>query len=122
MAQFAVMEIGALPVQCFIKIMPLRIDALDQIDLPLSIPLLDVFLSLNSVENVVVFLIPDKPLHRVFGSETATLPFTVIIYPALEIRCDPGIDCAALSAGQHVNIPTHIPLALRNGSSGQARG
>jgi len=93
--------------QFVIQVPPVGIEALDQVDLPLSIPSLERFLSLDCIADIEKFFIPDQLLATIFGCETGCLAFTVLVDSTFEIRRNADVECSELMVGGDVNISRH---------------
>jgi hypothetical protein len=56
-------------VQRLIKVGPIWIEPLDQFELPLALPFLQLLLPRDRMIDVTIVLVPDQHLHRIFRSE-----------------------------------------------------
>jgi hypothetical protein len=96
-----------------IQIFPLRIHIFDQVELPLSVILLDVFLSLNRVANIELLLTPDQYPAAILTREAWNQTFTMLPSAMRKIIGHAGIKRAITLGCHDVNISGHDPLLHR---------
>src|SRR5277367_4239870 len=60
-------------IECLVKVSPIRIDALDQVELPSPLPFLELLFPSNRLVDIGVVLVPDEPCDRVFRGELRTV-------------------------------------------------
>lgn len=89
------------------QLVPFGIALLDQLDLPLTWPALQGFLTLDGVADVEVLLIPDEAMHAISRGEARALARLVFRQTTGEVIGHADIDRAALLAGGHVNVAGH---------------
>jgi len=86
---------------------PLRIRSLDQGDLPLSVPLLNLFFSGNSRHHIICLFKVNKtsdlvPLRKAFDESGL-----VLVHSPLEIVRHADVERSVLLAGEYVNKVAH---------------
>ena len=97
-----------------VEVLPVGIGCLDQVDLPLSAPLLQLLLARNSVPHVDVTLRVDQTPNAIAIRVLAASPGSVLVDATAEIVCHANVERAARPAGEDVDPvkslhgPNHI--------------
>src|SRR5713101_9531698 len=92
--------------QVGIKINPVPIICLDQIDFPVSLPLLDLLFATQRRFVVVVNLKPNQPIHPVCRREPRHQLVFVLPYPARQVRSEEHTS----ELQSHVNLVCRLLL------------
>jgi hypothetical protein len=85
------------------KVAPVRVGRLDQIDLPRTVPVLQLLLAGNRREHVAVHLEPYEPLDLVLLGEAWRHRFAMLPQSLFEVGCYADVECAAWLAGENVD-------------------
>ena len=85
------------------EIGPLRVARFNQVDLPLPVPVLELFLTGNRVSHAVKGLGMNKPDHPVPGRETRRRTHPMLVNPRRKIRGYADIGRAPLLAGKDID-------------------
>ena len=85
------------------KVAPFGVLAIDQIDLPRSVPALELLLPLNGVDHVSEHLEMDQPVDRVFRGEAGQSIVAVLPHAAEQVRRDADIERAVVLAGEDID-------------------
>ena len=96
-----------LHIQILVKVIPMRVVFLNQPDLPIALPCLDLIFARFGGLSRVVHFIPDKPLHIVFSGESRAPTLFVIPDTVGDVISMPAIKRAALLAGEKIDIKSH---------------
>ena len=88
-----------------VKIAPIRIELLDQFDLPVSIPTLQRFLTLDRSTNTYVFFVPGQASAAVTARKTFRQALAMFINSLLKIRRHADVKRSAFAACNDVDIP-----------------
>lgn len=89
--------------QLRIQIAPVRVQGLDQLDLPSTVPALEGLFPLDCGADALVLLIPDKPFQAVGRCEAFCKRFAMLIDPTLQIGPDADIERTMLVVGRDVD-------------------
>src|SRR5436190_15452998 len=89
--------------QAWVEIGPVPIFAFDQIDLPVSLPLLHCLLTLDCRHHIPERLVVDECVHFVARAEARLLAGAMLLHPADEIAADPYIKRAVRPARHYVD-------------------
>ena len=73
--------------ESYCKVAPMRVGRLDQIDLPRSVPVLQLLLAGNRREHVAVHLEPDQPFDAVLVGKPRLRALAVLPQAAFEVGC-----------------------------------
>ncbi len=90
------------------EIMPVRVFALDEVDLPLAVPTFQLLFSRNGRVHGVQHLISDETMDAVTLGETGQLAITMLPKSRGEIARDADIKCAVRFACE--NVDTRVSL------------
>ena len=85
------------------KVAPVRVGRLDKIDLPRSVPVLQLLLAGNRREHVAVHLEPHEPLDLVLPGEAWRHRFAVLPQAGLKVGRDADVEGAARLACEDVD-------------------
>src|SRR5687768_5769775 len=85
------------------QIVPVRVDLLDQLDLPASSPLLDLLLARDRRLGGVVALVPNELVQLVLARETADDALLVFVYTLRQARRYTRVQCPVPAVCQDVN-------------------
>src|SRR5690349_20436497 len=77
--------------QLVVKIIPIRIHLVNELDLPRARPVLDVFLALNGTEDVVEALVIYEYLQTILFGESVGQAFPMLIRSSWQIAGHTGI-------------------------------
>ena len=91
------------------KVAPMRVGRLDQIDLPRTVPVLQLLLAGNRREHVAVHLEPHEPLDLVLPGEAWRHRFAMLPQAGFEVGRDADVEGAARLACQ--NVDARVALA-----------
>ncbi len=90
------------------QVMPIGVLALDQIDLPLASPILELFLPCDRGGHVAKHLISNEPVDFVSRSEALDGALTVLPKPFDQVACDTDVERPVGFAGK--DIDARVPL------------
>ena len=110
----------AISQQTLVEIVPLRVDGLNQLDLPLPLPVFDLLFAPDGLFDRCAGIKPDQRVHAVLLGEAFDQIIPVLIDTSHEIVCDAHIQGAISLARHDVNIERHAPdcdAAMDPGSS-----
>jgi hypothetical protein len=110
-----------LTVQSVVEVVPLRITALDQPNLPRARPLLHGLLPLDCESDFYVSLDIDEARNAVTLHETGAGPLPVFPHAAGDIVRDADVERPVLAAGEDVNIVGHCPAPMPLGPGNKCR-
>ena len=85
------------------KVLPVRVGLLDQVDLPLSVPVLELLFARDRGDHVAVHFKPDQPLDAVPFCKPRHGTFAVLPKPGQKVGRDANVERAARLAGKYVN-------------------
>ena len=85
------------------KVLPMRVGLLDQVDLPLSVPVLELLFSRDRGDHVTVHFKPGQPLDAMLLCKPRHGAFAVLPKPSNKVGCDANVERAARLAGEYVN-------------------
>src|SRR5262245_6301181 len=106
-----------LPDDLVVEVAPVRVHRKNEVDLPLSRPMLDVLLSLDRSGGSVVALVVNQHLHAIALGETRHEAFPVLKGATDQIVGHADIERAAPTIGEDVDPETHLtPVAGLSGS------
>ncbi len=88
-----------------IKVAPVRIEVLDQFDLPVSIPTFQRFLTLDRSTDTHVLFVPDQASAAVTARKTFRQALAVFINSLLKIRRHTDVKRSAFAACNDVDVP-----------------
>ena len=100
------------------QVHPLRVLGVDQVDLPLPMPVLELLLPGNGVFHVAEHLEVDEPVDLVAAGEARQQPLAMLDKPLEQVRSDPDVDRAVVPAREEIDA--RIAL-LRHGSERAAK-
>ena len=109
--------------QLVVKIMPLRIVALDQLQFPRAAPFLDALFAEDRIGHGLVKLDKQYPRHSVIANKSTDSIRTMLPSTARNITCDTDIKGAITLAGEEVDTRTLLTRSAAPCScQGQALG
>ena len=85
------------------KVFPVRVGLLDQVDLPLSVPVLELLFARDRGDHVAVHFKPDQPLDVVPFCKPRIGTFAVLPKPGHKVGRNANVERAARLAGEYVN-------------------
>jgi len=85
------------------QIMPVGVLALDQIDLPLSVPAFELFLSRDGGAHVTEDFITDEAMDGISGGKPVDCTIPVLPQPRDQIAADADIECTVWLAGEDID-------------------
>ena len=85
------------------KVLPVRVGLLDQVDLPLSVPVLELLFARDRSDHIAVHFKPDQPLDAVPLGKSRQDAFAVLPKPGHKVGRDANVERAARLAGEYVN-------------------
>lgn len=99
------------------QINPFRISGIDEIDLPLPMPVLELLFTGDGALHVTKTLEVDEALNLVTAGEAGGLAVSMLPQARNQVRCDANIKCAVKPAGQ--NVDAGEPLVLHKQTSAE---
>src|SRR5262245_14006850 len=94
-----------------IQIDPVRIFALDQVDLPCTRPLLHGLLALDSITRGAKLLIPDEQMHSILTREARRLTLPVLLDAPDDAVGNANVERSSGFAGEYIDpVAAHEPL------------
>ena len=85
------------------KVLPMRVGLLDQVDLPLSMPVLELLFARDRGDHVTVHFKPDQPLDAMLLCKPRQGAFAVLPKPSHKVGRDANVERSAWLAGKYVN-------------------
>jgi hypothetical protein len=85
------------------QIGPMRIDIVDKIDFPRTMPVFQLLFAGYGTSHVAQHLKMDKPVHAIFGGKSVSMFIAMLIHALNEIGRHANIDRAVISARQHID-------------------
>ena len=85
------------------KVAPMRVGRLDEIDLPRTVPVLQLLLASNRSEHIAVHLEPHETLDLVSLCEARRDRFAMLPQTGFEVGRDADVECAARLACEDVD-------------------
>jgi hypothetical protein len=89
----------------------------DEAYLPITLPLLDIFLARYGIDRIVVAFEPDKVANIVARTETRSGFAFMFVNPPNQVIRDAEIERAVFVAGQKIDVKHHTPGVWIPGSS-----
>jgi hypothetical protein len=86
-----------------VQIVPIGVRTLDQLDLPLALPLLERLLALDRINDAIEGLEPDQSLYAVAFCEPVDQAFAMLVDPAQQFAGDADVQRPVLPARQDVD-------------------
>ena len=90
------------------QVPPLRVFGVDQTDLPLSVPALELLLAQDRPLHVAEHLEVHEPVNLVSGREPGKQTFAVLDQPLQQVRGNADVDCAVVLVREQVDA--RVPL------------
>ena len=90
------------------KIVPITIRLIDQIDLPLSPPVLELLFAGNRIHHVAKHLEMDEAIDPVTRGKSRRRIIAMLPQPAQQIRCDANIQRAIVTARENIDARVAI--------------
>jgi hypothetical protein len=85
------------------QICPMRIDAVDKIDLPWPVPVFQLFFPRNGTDHIAKYFEMNQPVHTIFGSKSIGVFVSMLIHTLHQIGRDADINRAVMAARQHID-------------------
>ena len=85
------------------------ITSLDQIDLPLSVPILELLLARDGAAHVSEQFVVDEAMDVVAPCEAGECTITVLREPGRKIGCNPDVERPIMSARENVGTGLFLP-------------
>ena len=108
------------------KVGPMRVRLVDQIDLPRPMPVLELFLAGDCADHVAEHLKMDQTVNLVTRGKPWRRTIAVLPHPAEQIRRNPDIQRAVVSARQNIDarvtLLTHGPEPVAKWTLKQVQG
>src|SRR5262245_53214812 len=101
--------------QGLVKVDPVGIRPLDQIDLPLTAPLLELLLARDRVHGIVVAFEPDEKVHSMSRSESGNGVRSMLVHPTDQISGHADVERAVFAACKDVDVHDGRPLVMDSG-------
>jgi hypothetical protein len=101
----AVAQLPSNPIE---EITPIRIILLNQPNLPIPPPLLDVLFSRDRVFRIIAYLIPNKPIYAIPRREARNSLLFVLVDTANEIVRNADIQRSVLAARQQIDVKRQL--------------
>ena len=92
------------------QIMPIRVLAFDQVDLPLPVPVLQLLLPRNGGGHIGEHFEAHEQVDTISVGEAWSLAFAVLPEPCRQIAGDPDVKCAVRFAGKDVDARVAFEL------------
>jgi hypothetical protein len=92
------------PVKSGIQIQPMPVVTLNQVDLPVALPFLDLLLASDRSLDTVVHFVPYELVHRIFGCEAWNYVVLVLPDSFRESRRDADIECSSHVTSEQVDV------------------
>lgn len=102
----------ALLIERLVKIVPIRVHAVDEAHLPGAGPVLHGFLPLDGVADVGEVLVPDEALEAVFLREALDQPLAVLPRAAEQVARHAAIERAVAPVGHEIDPAALLHVAM----------
>src|SRR5918998_6454104 len=93
---------GVLLVQQLVEVVPLRVQAVDEADLPGAGPVLDGLLALDGIADVLETLVVNETLQAVAGGEALDAPLPVLEHARGQVRRHADVKGAVAAVAHEV--------------------
>ncbi len=108
------------------KVVPIGVLALDQVDLPLPMPALELLLASDGGRHVAKYFVSDQRVDAVALCEALDLAVSMLPQPSNEVRGYADVECAVARAGEDIDawvaFEGHLPERDKGWTLKQVQG